>query len=157
MLIKSGKKATLTSSPGDVVKKDQLDALINNYYVRTKRYKVGRWENLDIASDSKSAWFPKEKLDELFEDNGCNDTNNSDYGLKISFGIHKLGILNDGQGNDIPTMYENQQMVILIVTKKNSATQRDEDQLTDENYINISGYTGNALDNGKLCPPQNCD
>lgn len=158
MLIKKSQSNLLESSnePGDVVRKDQLDSLTNNYYVKTKRFRSGRWENLDIAADAKSAWFSKEKIDELFKDNGCNATNSSQYGLKIFFGIHQLGILANGN-QDIPIEYNNQQMVILVVTKKNTDSNKDEDQLFDDSYIRIAGYTGNAMDNGKLCPPQICN
>lgn len=141
---------------GDGVKKSQIKLLVANYYDKMLKKKGTLTRKLDKAKDAKSVWFPKESIDKLFEDNGNDSSNNKEYGLRIYFGVHEKGILEDGQGNDVPSMYFNQQTVVLVTTR-NQNNVEDQDLLTETNFVHIAGYTGNGLDNGKLCPPQICN
>lgn len=141
---------------GDGVKKSQIQLLVENYYAKMLKKKGTLSRKLDKDKDAKSVWFPKEKIDELFRDNGNDASNNKEYGLRIYFGVHEKGILDDGQGNDIPSIYFNQQTVVLVTTKNQNGIE-DQDLLAETNFVQIAGYTGSGMDNGKLCPPQICD
>lgn len=132
------------------VTKDQLKALVGNYYQKMGKKKKGgdKHEPLNKTKDTRSVWFSKQKLDELFEENGYSNTLPDDekkmYGLRIYFGVHDK----DTIITDIPDASDNQQMAILYVTKKESMAIRDVTTLQTP-----GSDVGKGMNHGQLCPP----
>lgn len=138
---------------------EQVQSLVDNYYDRMKKKKGSLSRQLNKSEDSKSAWFAKEKLDELFANNGCRPDNNGLYGLRIYFGVHKEHLIVDNQNRElIKDSYFNQQTVILVATRDENGVP-DHDCLKENNVIEIAALLegqNDGLDNGKLCPPEQC-
>jgi hypothetical protein len=144
------------------IKKSQLKKLVDNYYeVMHKKGKDGNVVPLDREKDAKSVWFTKAAIDQLFADHGCTADNNDEFGLRIYFTVHKLGILHPE--HEIPENYDNQQGVVLVATK-NINGQKDRDLLkNDEDLIKgtdgkgdgdpIDGE-GTGTNHGASCPPE---
>ncbi len=136
------------------ITKEQLKALVGNYYQKMGKKKKGgtKHDPLDKTKDTRSVWFSKQKLDELFEENGYSntmpDTEKKKYGLRIYFGVHdKDSIL-----TDIPVEHDNQQMAILYVTKKEGVATNV--SATDVNTLETPGSdVGKGMNHGQLCPP----
>lgn len=136
------------------VTKEQLKKLVGNYYQKMGKKKKGgtKHDPLDTTKDTRSVWFQKQNLDELFAENGYRndlpDDEKKKYGLRIYFGVHdKDTIL-----TDIPEGYDNQQMVILYVTKKESLANNVAS--ADVNSLDVPGSdVGMGMNHGKLCPP----
>lgn len=179
MLIKIIEKNGTVEEQG--VTTEQITSLVSNYYERMKKKKDSWSRRLSPADDTKSAWFSKERLDELFSANGCTPENRSLYGFRIYYGVHKKGILVDSQGNELikNEKYFNQQSVVLVVTRRacikcdknynkcpDKACQSkcpNNDCLKKDNVIDIAIGSpetispDEGMDYGKLCPPENCD
>lgn len=147
------------SHPGHVVTKSQLKKLVNNYYDVIKKKDVnGKIVDLNPKTDSKSVWFTKAAIDALFAEHGCTAENNSDYGLRVYFAVHKMGIMDPE--HEIKPTYHNQQTVILVPTKKEKGFE-DHDLLEDdaENPAADDGKgdglgRAGGLNHGKICPPE---
>lgn len=181
MLIKIIEKHSTAEENG--VTTEQIRNLVSNYYNRMKKKKDSWSRRLIPSDDAKSAWFSKERLDELFRVNGCTPENSSLYGFRIYYGVHKKGILVNSNGDELikNEKYFNQQTVILVVTKRvckkcpgqecNECPDKqcksmcpNKDQLTEHNFVEIAGdfrhdtmSPGEGMDYGKLCPPETCD
>lgn len=143
------------------VKKSQLKKLVNNYYdVIKKKDENGKIVDLNPATDSKSVWFTKKAIDELFADHGCNAENNDEFGLRIYFAVHKVGVLSPD--NEIPKHYHNQQTVILVPTKAQKGGKKDVDLLKEDEHLKGDGKgegdpvggDGQGLNHGLICPPE---
>lgn len=134
----------------------QIRNLIKRYYHQMKKKKPTADQPLDPANDARSVWFWKEKLDELFRVNGYSDSlspeEKKDFGIRVYFGVHHKGQII----SDIPDNYDNQQMVVLVVTKFNGVDHVD--ILTEESTVEIAGTIfiepGKGMNHGKLCPPE---
>lgn len=153
MAIKKINSKEKIAAAGDVTP-EQLKALVKNYYQKMakKNKGGGNHEPLDKKKDSRAVWFHKQKLDELFEANGYSNTLPDDekkkFGLRLYFGVHDM----DTILTNIPDVYDNQQMVILYVTKQDGVANNDLNQ--DGDAVEIAGTdVGLGLDHGKLCPP----
>jgi hypothetical protein len=106
-------------------------------------FENGVVRHLNPAKDTKSVYFSKDRLMELFNVNPGSD------GLKIFFGVHDEAIYASRE----PVRYQNKVMVVL------STTTGTLDNLNENNQVEIAGSldSGEGLDNGKLCPPDpNC-
>jgi hypothetical protein len=145
------------SADGSGVKRSQIIALVNKYYSTMKK-KMGTGDrNLDYEEDAKSAWFPKVTIDALFKENGYKENDGEDWGLRMYYGVHDPKIW--GPTNPIPTDYENQQMLILVVTKYEDFRQHDQLE-HDVNFVIVNGFKddpGTGLNHGTLCPPLQCE
>jgi hypothetical protein len=137
-------------NPG--VSKTQLDKLINNYRKKIKRVRKGslKLHDHDVKVDTKSAWFSRAAVEELFAVNEAD-------GLRIYFGVHDNDVME--------TPYDDQLTVILVATK--TVDGRTVDQIYDQpeqqqqtlmaakkGQSGISG--GSGLNHAKICPPDNC-
>ncbi|RYZ97809.1 MAG: hypothetical protein EOP47_20830 [Sphingobacteriaceae bacterium] len=132
------------------VSKSQLLKLIANYQQKVKRVRKGSTAvlNHDPKFDSKSLWFPRKVVEELFA------ANNAD-GLRIYFGVHDTGI--------VPTPYDDKLMVVLVATRNEDGINRD--QLLDvkegeekevKSLAAKDGKPGYGVNHAIICPPNNC-
>jgi len=128
---------------GAEVTVQQLNDLSENMFLRLKIKEDGRVRDMDCSdrtnmtmNDTKTAYFTRASLDGLFADNpGSN-------GLLIYFGVHNHNIYPLGHPN-----YENKLMVVLVTATNEIPN------LNVNNAVKIAGAPGEAMDNGKLCPP----
>ncbi len=137
---------------GAEVTAKKLKDLSENLFLRLVIKEDGKLRDMNcsdpssrVMNDTKTAYFTKTSLDELFAANpGSN-------GLFIYFGVHNSNIYPLGDPN-----YENKLMAVLV-----SATD-EEPNLNAGNFVEIAGAPediggGMGMDNGKLCPPNtNC-
>lgn len=142
------------------LKKSTVEALVKNYQQKVKKVRksTGKVEDYDPKRDSKSIWFSKKVIDQLFKSNGCTDED----GMRIYFGVHDTSIM--------PTPYDDQLMVVLVATKVVNGVVTD--QLSDGTAVasattvkaEDSGTSsgsgtgtdpGTGVDHGSICPP-NC-
>ncbi|GGH09870.1 hypothetical protein [Mucilaginibacter phyllosphaerae] len=132
---------------GAEVTQDQLDGLSGNYFLKVHVTSKGRIRRMDASNpapyqdlekrDTKTIYFTKEKIEELFKDNPGSD------GLKIYLGVHNKDIYPGIRDDN----YENKVMVVLVATK-------GEAEMKDVNdKVMIAGVKSGGMDNGKLCPP----
>lgn len=131
---------------GEEVTLDQLEGLSANFFVKT-HIMDGTLRRMDSYNppphndwkkrDTKSIYFTKAKIEELFADNSGSD------GIRIYLGLHDKSIY--------PAMrdakYENKVMVVLMATKA------EVDMKDFNDKVMIAGIKGGGYDNGKLCPP----
>lgn len=155
-------KLNPTSRGNGGVKKSQLQQLVDNYYeVIKKKDENGNIVDLDRTKDSKSVWFTKAAIDQMFADHGCTAENNGEFGMRVYFAVHKTGVLH--RDHEIPSHYHNQQTVILVPTRAIGG-QRDRDLLkNDEDLVEAGsdGKTGDGdgegdgrgVNHGLICPP----
>ena len=128
---------------GAEVTASQLNDLSENFFLRLKIKEDGRVRDLDcsdrtnmVMNDTKTIYFSKPNLDELFLDNKGSD------GLLIYLGIHKNTLYPIGDPH-----YENKIMVVLVSTTNGIPNLKIDD------HVKIAGAPGSGMDNGKLCPP----
>lgn len=129
--------ATDPANNGEWLTKEQILALSANMYA--KMYIMddnGIVRPLDPATDTRSIYFDKSAIDDLFAANPYAD------GLKIYLGVNDPAIY-------IPPYpsYNNKLMVALVAT-----TNRVENLVPNGSKTNLMG-DGAARDNGQLCPP----
>jgi hypothetical protein len=136
---------------GEEVTQEQLDGLSDNYFVKTYIMDGGTVRRMNSSNplphndwktrDTRSIYFTKAKIEELFADNAGSD------GIRIYLGLHDKNIYPGVRD----AKYENKVMVVLVATK----TEVDMKDFNDK--VMIAGIRGGGYDNGKLCPPdQTC-
>jgi len=135
-------------NPG--VTKAQLEKLMHNYRSKVKKVRKGSTQSHDHDPkiDSKSAWFSREAIEELF------NVNNAD-GVRIYFCVHDTDIM--------PTPYDDKLTVVLVATKNING--KTEDQLfdragTDQTEVKSLMMAskkglgaGTGLNHASICPP----
>jgi hypothetical protein len=151
MSIKIVKEITseLNFLSGSEVTRDQILGLSNNLFAKFQRKATlgGRPQTMDPTKDTRTAYFDKPSLDQLFKDNPGSD------GLKIFFGVHCVDIY---PATEHQKEYENQLMAVLVTTTGGDKNEN----LNVDDKVMIAGSiaeAGTGMDNGKLCPPNpNC-
>ncbi|MEO7215072.1 hypothetical protein [Mucilaginibacter sp.] len=143
------------SSPA--VSADLIKLLSNNLFKKLHiTRKDGSIAPLDTSIDTRSIWFSKERVDQLFADNGYK-AGDTDYGLRIYFGLHdKASIL-----TDIADHEHNRLMAVLVATKGSADAPQDllnhlPTKLRQNALLTGGELTGEGLDRGKMCPPDIC-
>lgn len=128
---------------GAEVTASQLHDLSENFFLRLKIKEEDNLRDLDcsdrtnmVKNDTKTIYFSKPNLDQLFLDNNGSD------GLLIYLGIHKNALYPIEDPH-----YENKIMVVLVSTTKGIPNLKIDDR------VKIAGAPGSGMDNGKLCPP----
>ncbi len=149
-----------TSFLNDGVKKSQLIKLVEQHYTQIqKKDKYGKTKKLDKKLDAKAIWFSMKNLNDLFKANSYKPEEEDKFGLRIYLCVHDKNII-----PDIDPAYDNQQTVILVVTKAEN-DKPDNDQLPDNAeftegnfFVEICGFArSEGLNHGKICPPSICD
>ncbi|MBE9586577.1 hypothetical protein IM792_19165 [Mucilaginibacter sp. JRF] len=130
------------------VTRAQLEKLMKNYQRTVKRIRKGDKEEIcsdyDPKFDSKCVWFPREAVEQLFNDNKAD-------GLRIYFGVH--------DSEDLPTPDDDRLTVVLVATRYEDG--KNKDQLNDDSLLKKKelvggGGPGYGLNHAAICPPSNC-
>jgi hypothetical protein len=138
------------------IKRSQIIKLVQNHHNKLGKLQPnGSYIPLNWFEDTRSILFSKDNIDKLFIDNGLSpdNSNSAEFGLRIYLGVHDKTII-----PDIPDIYENKEMVVLVITRDLGGGR--EDQLDDTNrFVEVAGldFTGDGgMDHGKICPPESC-
>lgn len=127
---------------------EQLETLMKTYQETVKRIRKdddsGVASDYDPDFDSKSVWFPRKAVEQLFADNSAD-------GLRVYFGVHDT--------DQSPTPYDDRLTVVLVATKFEDGKNRDQLKDNEEDGDNgevKGGGPGYGLNHGEVCPPTGC-
>lgn len=147
------------------ITKEEIVELLTTYRRNTHKAKApeGAVRPFDPKEDTKCAWFSLSEIVEFLNDNGAGLQPTGDLhgmGIRIYLGMHHASHRFQPQPRnaDMPrSRYFMKDTPILVTTRFNPVTGKDEDQLSDGSSITLAPLNGgDGLDNARLCPPE-CD